>query len=100
MGEQSSLTRGRPDIALFIVTIVLVVIGTVMIYSSSSIIAMEKYGDGYHYIKKQILFVLLGLVVMTGISRFPYRYWKKSGLSWRAYIHSASVFWLLFRGLV
>ena len=78
MGEQSSLTRGRPDIALFIVTIVLVVIGTVMIYSSSSIIAMERYGDGYHYIKKQILFVLLGLVVMTGISRFPYRYWKKA----------------------
>ncbi|MBW2598674.1 MAG: putative lipid II flippase FtsW [Deltaproteobacteria bacterium] len=78
MGEQSSLTRGRPDIALFIVTIILVVIGTVMIYSSSSIIAMEKYGDGYHYIKKQLLFVLIGLGVMAVTSRFPYRYWKKA----------------------
>ncbi|MBW2558091.1 MAG: putative lipid II flippase FtsW [Deltaproteobacteria bacterium] len=78
MGEQSSLTRGRPDIALLIVTIILVVIGTVMIYSSSSIIAMEKYGDGYHYIKKQILFVLIGFGVMIGTSRFPYRYWKKA----------------------
>ncbi|MBW2650944.1 MAG: putative lipid II flippase FtsW [Deltaproteobacteria bacterium] len=77
MGEQSSLTRGRPDIALFIVTIILVVIGTVMIYSSSSIIAMEKYGDGYHYIKKQILFVLLGLGIMIGISRLPYHCWKR-----------------------
>ena len=78
MGEQSSLTRGRPDIALFIVTIILIVIGTVMIYSSSSIIAMEKYGDGYHYIKKHILFVLIGLGVMIGTSRLPYRYWKKA----------------------
>ncbi|MBW2648702.1 MAG: putative lipid II flippase FtsW, partial [Deltaproteobacteria bacterium] len=78
MGEQSSLTRGRPDIALFIVTIILVVIGTVMIYSSSSIIAMEKYGDGYHYIKKQLLFVLIGLGVMAVTSRFPYQYWKKA----------------------
>ena len=78
MGEQSSLTRNRPDIALLIVTIILVVIGTVMIYSSSSIIAMEKYGDGYHYIKKQILFVLIGFGVMTGASRLPYRYWKKA----------------------
>ncbi|MCD6487077.1 MAG: putative lipid II flippase FtsW [Syntrophobacterales bacterium] len=77
MAEQSSLTKGRPDIVLFIVTIILVVIGTVMIYSSSSIIAVEKYGDGYHYIKKQILFVLIGFGVMAVTSRFPYRYWKK-----------------------
>ena len=78
MGEQSSLTRGRPDITLFIVAIILVVIGTVMIYSSSSIIALEKYGDGYHYIKKQILFVLLGLGAMIGASKVPYRYWAKA----------------------
>jgi len=78
MGKQSSIAAGRPDIVLFIVTIILVVIGTVMIYSSSSIIAMEKYGDGYHYIKKQIVFVLLGLGIMVGTSRVPYRYWGKA----------------------
>jgi len=78
MGKQSSVTVGRPDIALFVVTMILVVIGTVMIYSSSSIIALEKYGDGYHYIKKQIVFVLLGLGVMIGASKVPYRYWGKA----------------------
>ncbi|MBN2538812.1 MAG: putative lipid II flippase FtsW [Deltaproteobacteria bacterium] len=77
MGEQSSTVRGKPDVALLLVTISLVVIGTVMIYSSSSIIAMEKYGDGYYFIKKQILFVLLGFGVMAGISRLPYRWWKR-----------------------
>jgi len=77
MGKQSSVTGGRPDITLFIVTMILVVIGTVMIYSSSSIIALEKYGDGYHYIKKQVVFVLLGLGVMIGASKVPYRYWGK-----------------------
>ena len=78
MDEQSLLTKGRPDIALFIVTIILVVIGTVMIYSSSSIISMEKYGDGYHYIKKQIVFVLIGLGIMIVTSRIPYRHWRKA----------------------
>ncbi|TFG93259.1 MAG: putative lipid II flippase FtsW [Syntrophobacterales bacterium] len=78
MGKQPSVTVGRSDIALFIVTIILVVIGTVMIYSSSSIIALEKYGDGYHYIKKQIVFVLLGLGVMVWASKVPYRYWGKA----------------------
>ncbi len=77
MGKQSPVASGRPDITLFIVTIVLVVIGTVMIYSSSSIIAMEKYGDGYHYIKKQIVFVLLGLGIMIGVSKVPYRFLRK-----------------------
>ena len=77
MGKGASVTRGRPDITLLVVTVILVVIGTVMIYSSSSIIAMEKYGDGYHYIKKQIVFVLLGFGVMTGVSRIPYRHWGK-----------------------
>ncbi len=48
MGKEPSVTGCRPDITLLVVTIILVVIGTVMIYSSSSIIAMEKYGDGYH----------------------------------------------------
>jgi len=78
MGRQSSIAGGRPDIILFVVTIILVVVGTVMIYSSSSIIALEKYGDGYHYIKKQIVFVLLGLGVMIGTSRVPYRYWRNA----------------------
>ena len=78
MGEQSSTVRGKPDVALLLVTISLVVIGTVMIYSSSSIIAMEKYSDVYYFIKKQILFVLIGLGVMIGTSRVPYRYWGKA----------------------
>lgn len=78
MSQQSPITGVRPDIILMVVTIILVVIGTVMIYSSSSIIAMEKHGDGYHYIKKQIIFVLLGLGVMIGFSRVPYRFLRNA----------------------
>ncbi|MEA2014001.1 MAG: putative lipid II flippase FtsW [Thermodesulfobacteriota bacterium] len=77
MDRQSSIRGGRPDITLFIVTIALIAIGTVMIYSSSFMIAVNKYnGDGYHFVKKQILFVLVGMIVMTVVSRLPYRYWK------------------------
>ncbi|MBA7575352.1 putative peptidoglycan glycosyltransferase FtsW [subsurface metagenome] len=96
MGEQSSVASGRPDITLLIVTIILVVIGTVMIYSSSSIIALEKHGDGYHYIKKQIVFVLLGLGVMIGVSRIPYRYWGKAAVAYLAVFISIALLSLLF----
>jgi len=35
-----------PDFVLLLVTLLLAVVGTAMIYSSSSIIALEKFNDG------------------------------------------------------
>ncbi len=75
---RSCLTMaGGPDIILLLVTLILVTFGTVMIYSSSSAIAVTRFGDGYFFIKKQILFVALGLGVMIILSRIPYYYLRK-----------------------
>lgn len=62
----------RPDLLLLIVTLLLVSIGTVMIYSASSILAMERFRDGNFFLKKQIFFVFLGLLLMILVSRIPY----------------------------
>ena len=75
---RSCLTMaGGPDIILLLVTLILVTFGTVMIYSSSSAIAAARFGDGYFFIKKQIMFVVLGLGVMIILSRIPYYYLRK-----------------------
>ncbi len=75
---RSCLTMtGGPDIILLLVTLILVTFGTVMIYSSSSAIAAARFGDGYLFIKKQLLFVAVGLGVMIILSRIPYYYLKK-----------------------
>jgi len=66
-----------PDLILLLVTLVLVTIGTAMIYSSSSIIALEKFGDSRFFIKKQIVFVFLGMVVMVLMTKIPYEHLKK-----------------------
>lgn len=66
-----------PDIILLLVTLILVTVGTAMIYSSSSIIALEKYKDGQYFLKKQIFFVLVGLVAMVVMSKIPYDSLKK-----------------------
>lgn len=68
---------GGPDIILLLVTLILVTSGTVMIYSSSSAIAAARFGDGYFFIKKQVMFVVLGLGVMIVLSRIPYYYLRK-----------------------
>jgi len=38
-----------PDIILLVVTLLLVTVGTAMIYSSSSIIALERFKDGQYF---------------------------------------------------
>lgn len=69
--------NSAPDIILLLVTLVLVTVGTAMIYSSSSIIALEKYKDGQYFLKKQLFFVLVGLIAMVAMSKIPYTSLKK-----------------------
>lgn len=66
-----------PDAILLFTTLVLVCVGTVMVYSSSSLMAADRFGDQYYFLKKQILFVFMGLGAMMTVARFPYRFWKK-----------------------
>jgi cell division protein FtsW len=67
-----------PDIILLLVTLILVTVGTAMIYSSSSIIALEKFKDSQYFLKKQILFVFLGLILMVLMTKIPYTQLKKA----------------------
>ncbi len=67
----------RPDFILMITTLTLVTFGTAMIYSSSSIMAADRFGDGYYFLKKQLFFVLIGMFAMVIMSRVPYGHLKK-----------------------
>ncbi|MCB0371165.1 MAG: FtsW/RodA/SpoVE family cell cycle protein, partial [Bdellovibrionales bacterium] len=48
---------------LFLAILALLGIGAVQVYSSSYILAFETYGDGLFFFKKQLFFILLGLIV-------------------------------------
>jgi len=78
MGRQDGVHSGKPDIMLLLVTLILVSVGMVMIYSSSFIIAQDRFGDEYHFLKKQIIFGFIGLIIMVVLSKFPYLMWKKA----------------------
>lgn len=65
------------DTTLLLVTLILVTIGTVMVYSSSSIIALKRYNDAQYFLKKQFFFVLLGLAAMVFMTKIPYQYLRK-----------------------
>jgi len=60
------------DKGLVIVTALLVLFGLIMVYSSTMILAKDTYGDSFHFLKKQALWLLLGVVLAVIISSLKY----------------------------
>jgi len=61
------------DSILLVTIIVLVLIGLVMVFSSSGVYAMEKYNDAYYFLKRQLVWVFLGGVLMLLAREIDYR---------------------------
>ncbi len=61
------------DPTLFTVTLVLLGLGLVMVWSASSALAQEQQGDPYHFLVKQGLWACLGVAVMLAVMRLDYR---------------------------
>ena len=67
------------DKILALSVIMLSLFGLIMIYSASSIWAEYKFSDSFHYLKYQLLFFIVGLVLMFIVSKIDYRlYYKKA----------------------
>ena len=65
------------DFVLLFLTLSLVGIGLVMLYSSSSIMAQERFGDSMYFVKRQIVFALLGLAVLIISKNLPYILYRR-----------------------
>ena len=67
------------DKILALSVILLSLFSLIMIYSASSIWAEYKFSDSFHYLKYQLLFFIVGLVLMFIVSKIDYRlYYKKA----------------------
>jgi len=69
--------RGRIDFILLIVTLALVGVGIVMVYSTSAIMAGDRFQDPYYFLKKQALFAGIGFILMILTLFVPYRILKR-----------------------
>ena len=89
--------RHDPDYALVLVTFLLLGIGLVMVFSASYIIAEEGQGDPYYFLRRQALWVVLGLAAMYLASRVSY--WKLRRLSLFMLLLSFLLLALVYTGL-
>lgn len=65
--------KRQPDYWIVACAMTLLVIGIVMIYSSSAVIAAERYGDPYYFLKRQTIWAVVGMVSMVVAMRADYR---------------------------
>jgi cell division protein FtsW len=66
--------------AVILVTFLLVVYGLVMAYSASAAEAYFRYGSSFYFVKRQLLWVLLGVGVMWILSRVDYAWLRRAAV--------------------
>ncbi len=69
--------RSGLDLPFLFITITLVVVGLIMLFSASYPFAYYRYNDSYYFIKNQLFFAIFGIAVMIVISYFDYHHFHK-----------------------
>ncbi|HXR15123.1 MAG TPA: putative lipid II flippase FtsW [Terriglobales bacterium] len=69
--------RVSVDSWLFTVTLLLIFIGLVMVFSASAVMAKERYGSGYFFLLRQLGWAVAGILVMVLAMKIDYRRYKQ-----------------------
>lgn len=65
------------DAWLLAIVSILLVIGMVTIYSSSGVMAMEKWGSSSYFLRRQVLWILIGGIAAWGTAQVQVESWRK-----------------------
>lgn len=69
--------KKRIDIKFLILLILLLVIGSLMIFSASFPYSKAHFNDGFYYTKRQLIFLAIGIGVMLLCSKIKIEFYKK-----------------------
>ncbi|MGH7180858.1 MAG: putative lipid II flippase FtsW, partial [Nitrospiraceae bacterium] len=75
--QRSGKQRVAADHTLLAVTMILALVGLVMVFSASAIVAGNRFQDPGFFLKRQIAWLAFGLLLMQLTSRIDYTLWKK-----------------------
>lgn len=69
--------KGSYDKPFLILVIILTLFGIIMDFSASYAYAFSKYGDSFYFVKKQILYALIGMGALIFMMNFDYKWMRK-----------------------
>jgi cell division protein FtsW len=67
----------KPDWVLFVATLALVLVGSIMVFSSSAVLASDSFGNPNHFSFRHLVSVALGLGGMFILMRVNYTYYRQ-----------------------
>lgn len=67
---------GPMDRTVLVVTYALTLMGVIMVFSASGVMAETRYGDSMFFLKRQLLWLTLGIMVLHWVARREYDVWK------------------------
>ena len=72
-GQRSLPTVDR---TVLMITYLLLLIGLIMMFSASGVMAEMRHGDSMFFLKRQAVWILLGLLILHWVSRRDYEMWR------------------------
>jgi cell division protein FtsW len=75
--SQSVMRKHRPDYILLLLTVALIAVGVIVVYSISPALTVEKNVSSNYFVVRQLIAVGLGMVLFAITSQLPLGFWKK-----------------------
>lgn len=60
------------DLPFLIILLIILVFGLIMMFSASYAVAYYNYNDSFYFLKRQLIFAVIGFVLMMGVSYIDY----------------------------
>ena len=73
--EKTRQEVGRVDAPFVALTLLLLAVGLICLYSASYPLAYSKYGNSLYFVTRQGLFAVVGVVIMFWVSSWNYHHW-------------------------
>ncbi len=75
--RQARLMRMRTDYVLVLVVAALIILGLMMVYSSTFDMAYVTYGSQSYFLVRQLIWTALGLGLLIALARIDYHVWQR-----------------------
>jgi len=74
------IAPGRTDYPLLLLTAVLAIVGIIVMYSASFVVALVNHDDPHYFLTRQAMWAVLGTILMVTAIRTDYRRWRTAAV--------------------
>ncbi len=71
------IQKGKIDLTFLALLMIILTIGLVMLFSASYPYAYAYFKDSYHFISRQVIFAIVGVLLMFGVSKIDCHWLRK-----------------------